>query len=193
MNLIFRSVLFSVIVAAISLTSIAPYLVEFTRAASAAAELFRLIDRKSIIDPLDESGERPPCIVGDLSISKVTFSYPMRPGAIIFLDNFSLRIPAGEVAALVGESGSGKSTIIGLIERWYNPLSGSVILDGRPIDQLNLNWLRNNIRLVQQEPVLFSGTIYQNTCNGLVGTPVSRFKRCYEILHLTGLDHSNAP
>ncbi|KAJ3578927.1 hypothetical protein NPX13_g1645 [Xylaria arbuscula] len=162
-------ILFSVIVAATSLTSIAPYLIEFTRAASAASELFRLIDRKSNIDPLDASGERPTHITGDLSISQVTFSYPMRPEATV-LDNFSLEIPAGKVTALVGESGSGKSTIIGLIERWYNPLSGSVMLDGRPIDQLNLNWLRTNIRLVQQEPVLFSGTIYQNICYGLVGT-----------------------
>lgn len=97
----------------------------------------------------------------------------MRPGATV-LDNFTLRIPAGKVTALVGESGSGKSTIIGLIERWYNPLSGSVTLDDRPIDQLNLNWLRKNVRLVQQEPVLFSGTVYQNISNGLIGTPVSK-------------------
>ncbi|GAP87976.1 putative ABC transporter [Rosellinia necatrix] len=163
-------VLFSVIIAATSLTSTAPYLIEFTRAASAAAELFKLMDRKSAIDPFDDSGEQPPEIIGDLDISSVTFSYPMRPGATV-LDDFSLRIPAGKVTALVGESGSGKSTIIGLIERWYSPSSGTIALDGRPIDQLNLNWLRKNVRLVQQEPVLFSGTIYKNICNGLVGTP----------------------
>ncbi|KAI0383620.1 ABC transporter sequence aa1 from patent WO200132904-A2-penicillium chrysogenum [Hypomontagnella monticulosa] len=163
-------VLMSVIVAATSLTAMAPYLIEFTRAASAAAELFKLIDRKSLIDPLDDAGEQPSEIVGCLDFSQVTFSYPMRPGVTI-LDNFSLQIPAGKVTALVGESGSGKSTIIGLIERWYNPLSGSVTLDGRSIAELNLNWLRKNIRLVQQEPVLFSGTVFQNICNGLIGTP----------------------
>ncbi|KAH8162621.1 hypothetical protein CIB48_g5629 [Xylaria polymorpha] len=163
-------VLLSVTVAATSLTSAAPYLIEFTRAASAAAELFKLINRKSNIDPLHTSGEQPSEIIGELNLSQVTFSYPMRPGATV-LDNFTLRIPAGKVTALVGESGSGKSTIIGLIERWYNPLSGSVTLDDRPIDQLNLNWLRKNVRLVQQEPVLFSGTVYQNISNGLIGTP----------------------
>ncbi|KAI0465703.1 ABC transporter, partial [Xylaria cf. heliscus] len=162
-------VLFSIVIAATSLTSTAPYLVEFTRAGSAASELFKMIDRKSYIDPLDTSGEQPFEVVGELNISQVTFSYPMRPGCTV-LDNFTLRIPAGKVTALVGESGSGKSTIIGLIERWYNPLSGSVTLDGRPIDQLNLNWLRKNVRLVQQEPVLFSGTLYQNICHGLIGT-----------------------
>ena len=57
-----------------------------------------------------------------------------------------------------------------MIERWYNPRSGTIKLDGRPIDQLNLNWLRNNVRLVQQEPVLFQGSVFDNIKNGLVGT-----------------------
>lgn len=57
-----------------------------------------------------------------------------------------------------------------MIERWYNPKSGTIKLDGRPIDQLNLNWLRNNVRLVQQEPVLFQGSVFDNIKNGLVGT-----------------------
>jgi ATP-binding cassette, subfamily B (MDR/TAP), member 1 len=49
-----------------------------------------------------------------------------------------------------GQSGSGKSTIVGLIERWYKPISGAIKLDGRSIDDLNVNWLRKNVRLVQQ-------------------------------------------
>ncbi|KAH6867341.1 multidrug resistance protein [Thelonectria olida] len=163
-------VLMSVIVASSSLTAIAPYLIDFSRAASAAAELFRLIDRSSAIDPFDESGEEPSEIEGTIDCDNLTFSYPMRPGVTV-LQNFTLRIPAGKVTALVGASGSGKSTIIGLIERWYNPVSGTVKLDGRPIDKLNLQWLRKHVRLVQQEPVLFSGTVYDNIVNGLVGTP----------------------
>lgn len=69
-----------------------------------------------------------------------------------------------------GASGSGKSTIVGLIERWYQPEAGVVKLDGTPINELNVNWLRTNVRLVQQEPVLFSGTVFDNISNGLVGT-----------------------
>ena len=69
-----------------------------------------------------------------------------------------------------GQSGSGKSTIIGLLERWYNPQSGTITLDGYETDQLNLNWLRTNIRLVQQEPVLFQGTVFENIRSGLTGT-----------------------
>lgn len=159
----------SVIVAASSLTSIAPYLIDFTRAASSASELFRLIDRTSVIDPFDESGEQPTQVMGNVDFNHVSFSYPSRPG-ITVLDDFSLHVPAGKVTALVGASGSGKSTIIGLLERWYNPVSGAVKLDGRPINELNLQWLRQQVRLVQQEPVLFAGTVFDNIANGLVGT-----------------------
>ncbi|KAJ5766211.1 uncharacterized protein N7511_003827 [Penicillium nucicola] len=163
-------VLMSVIVAASSLTAIAPYLIEFTRAASAASELFQLIDRTSLINPFDESGKTLPHMIGNIEFEHLSFAYPARPD-IKVLDNFSLRIPTGKVTALVGASGSGKSTIIGLIERWYNPLSGTIKLDSQPIEQLNLKWLRQQVRLVQQEPVLFAGTVAENIANGLVGTP----------------------
>ncbi|EQB43263.1 ABC transporter [Colletotrichum gloeosporioides Cg-14] len=163
-------VLMSVIVAASSLTAITPYLIDFTRAATAAVELFRLIDRKSMIDPLDQSGDQPQNVIGNIDFENVSFTYPMRPDTRV-LDNYSLHIPAGKTTALVGASGSGKSTIVGLLERWYNPASGTITLDGRPIEQLNLQWLRKKIRLVQQEPILFSGTVYDNIVNGLVGTP----------------------
>lgn len=107
--------------------------------------------------------------MGNVDFNHVSFSYPSRPG-ITVLDDFSLHVPAGKVTALVGASGSGKSTIIGLLERWYNPVSGAVKLDGRPINELNLQWLRQQVRLVQQEPVLFAGTVFDNIANGLVGT-----------------------
>lgn len=159
----------SVIVASASLTSIAPYIIDFTRAASSASELFRLIDRASAIDPFDETGHQPVQVAGNLEFSHVSFSYPTRPGVSV-LNDFSLHIPAGKATALVGASGSGKSTIIGLLERWYNPASGTIQLDGQHIDRLNLRWLRQQIRLVQQEPVLFAGTVFENIANGLVGT-----------------------
>lgn len=159
----------SVIIAASSLTAIAPYLIDFTRAASSASELFRLIDRESSIDPFNRMGEKPAHVTGYIDFNNVSFSYPTRPGVTV-LNNFSLQIPAGKVTALVGASGSGKSTIIGLLERWYNPGSGTVKLDGNCIDHLNLQWLRQQVRLVQQEPVLFAGTVFDNIANGLVGT-----------------------
>lgn len=97
-------------------------------------------------------------------------------------------MPANKTTALVGQSGSGKSTIVGLLgkhsfvtilesltthnylERWYDPSSGHITIDDSPIEELNLAWLRTNIRLVQQEPVLFSGTVFENVAYGLLGT-----------------------
>ncbi|EWY85993.1 hypothetical protein FOYG_10657 [Fusarium oxysporum NRRL 32931] len=164
------TVLFSVILAASTLNSIAPHMVTFSRAATAAGELFQLIDRESRINPFDDSGDKPTTTQGSLELKDVVFSYPSRPDTRV-LNGYSLSIPAGKVTALVGPSGSGKSTIIGLLERWYMPTSGSIELDGRSLEDLNLKWLRTNLRLVQQEPVLFNGTIYENICTGLIGTP----------------------
>ncbi|KAM0318999.1 hypothetical protein ACHAPQ_010515 [Fusarium lateritium] len=163
------TVLLSIIIAATSLTMLAPYSVDFTRASVAAAKLFDLIDRKSEIDSFDTTGKIPSETTGEITVDNITFAYPTRPGVTV-LDNYSVKFPAGKTTALVGQSGSGKSTIIGLLERWYDPKSGTIKLDGYPIDQLNLNWLRTNIRLVQQEPVLFQGTIFDNIRSGLTGT-----------------------
>ncbi|OJJ64782.1 hypothetical protein ASPSYDRAFT_141151 [Aspergillus sydowii CBS 593.65] len=164
------TVLLSVIIAAINLTLLAPYSIDFSRAASAAAQLFKLIDRESTINPYSEDGIAPETITGEVELENLSFSYPTRPG-ITVLDNFSLKVPAGKVTALVGQSGSGKSTIVGLIERWYNPDAGTIKLDGTPIKKLNLGWLRKNVRLVQQEPVLFQGSVFDNIKYGLIGTP----------------------
>ncbi|KAF1807947.1 multidrug resistance protein [Eremomyces bilateralis CBS 781.70] len=179
------TVLLSVVIGSIQLTILAPYAIDFGRAASAAVMLFRLIDRKSSIDPFDEDGEQPTETEGVIEIENVTFAYPTRPSVTV-LDNFSLKVPSGKVTALVGQSGSGKSTIVGLIERWYNPESGTIKLDGRPIDMLNLNWLRKNVRLVQQEPVLFQGSVFDNIKHGLIGTEwenASREKQMELIQH----------
>ncbi|KAL0935491.1 multidrug resistance protein [Colletotrichum truncatum] len=163
------TVLFSVIISASSINALAPHLVSFGRASTAANELFALIDRESEINPFSSSGNKPTSITGTIDFSSVGFAYPTRPKNPV-LQDFSLTMPAGKVTALVGPSGSGKSTVVGLLERWYNPLSGSIKLDGVDIKDLNLLWLRTNIRLVQQEPVLFNGTVFENIVYGLVGT-----------------------
>jgi ATP-binding cassette, subfamily B (MDR/TAP), member 1 len=90
----------SVIIATISITMIAPYTISFGRAATAASQVFALIDRVSAIDPFDQGGEKPATTEGVIDVENVTFSYPTRPGVTI-LDNFSLHVPAGKVTALV--------------------------------------------------------------------------------------------
>jgi ATP-binding cassette, subfamily B (MDR/TAP), member 1 len=86
------------------------------------------------------------------------------------LKGVSITFQAGKTAALVGASGSGKSTIVALIERFYDPLSGGVTLDGKNLKDLNVKWLRSQIGLVSQEPVLFGTTIKQNVAYGLIGS-----------------------
>ena len=85
------------------------------------------------------------------------------------MHSLNLSIPAGKRTALVGASGCGKSTLVGLLERWYQPESGEILLDGMDISEYNIKWLRSNIRLVQQEATLFSGSIFQNVATGFVG------------------------
>lgn len=138
------------------------------KAASSAEELLEVIDRQSLLDPLDNKGQCPQSIQGEIELTAVNFSYPARPD-IRVLDDFSLRVPANSTIALVGASGSGKSTIVGLMERWYEPESGTIKIDGRDVRELDVQWLRTQVRFVQQEPVLFNTTIYQNVRLGLVG------------------------
>jgi ATP-binding cassette subfamily B (MDR/TAP) protein 1 len=163
------TVIFAVIVAAAALTQVSPQIMAVTQAASAAHDLFKIIDRQSKVDSMSTAGQIPAQCKGEIELRDLEFHYPSRPDAPI-LHGTNLNLPAGKTTALVGASGSGKSTVIAMIERWYEPNSGSITLDGIQISQLNIQWLRTNIRLVQQEPVLFNGTVFENVAYGLVGT-----------------------
>ena len=163
------TVIFAVVAATTTLTQIAPQLLVVSKAISASTELFETIDRVSAIDALSKHGDKPTHCVGDIQLRDVHFAYPARPDNLV-LQGLHLDVPAGKTTALVGESGSGKSTIIGLLERWYDQASGSITMDGTELSRLNLKWLRTSVRLIQQEPVLFSGTVFDNVAYGLVGT-----------------------
>jgi len=134
----------------------------------AAQALFERIDRESRIDAFSEDGERLPGVLGEIHVRDVVFAYPTRPHFRV-CRGYSLSIEAGTVCALVGPSGAGKSTLVNLLLRFYDPQSGVISLDGRAITTLNLAWLRRQMGLVQQEPVLFQGCVADNIRYGKEG------------------------
>ena len=103
------------------------------------------MDRKPLIDASIAKGEAHDGGAGEVVLSHVHFAYPTRTDIAIFRD-FSLTIAPGKVTALVGESGSGKSTIVSLIERFYDVDKGQVLIDGADVRQLSLQWLRSKVR-----------------------------------------------
>ncbi|EXB47719.1 ABC transporter B family member 15 [Morus notabilis] len=138
---------------------------DLAKGADAVGTVFAVLDRYTRIEPEDPEGSQPETITGYVELRDVHFAYPARPDVMIF-QGFSIKIEAGKSTALVGQSGSGKSTIIGLIERFYDPLKGAVKIDGRDIRLYHLRSLRKHIALVSQEPTLFAGTIKGNIAYG---------------------------
>ena len=161
------TVVLSVTLGATSVMLIFPQFEAITAATAAASELFSIIDKPSLLDPLSAEGMRPTSCTGDIQIRDLRFAYPTRPSVQV-LQGLDLSIPAGKTTALVGPSGCGKSTLVGLLERWYDPASGHILLDGHSISDYNTKWLRSTFRLVQQEPILFQGTIFENVAKGFV-------------------------
>lgn len=138
---------------------------DIAKGSAAAASVFEILDRNTAINPTEPTSDRVAKLEGHVEVRNVTFSYPSRPNVAVF-QNFSLTVRAGSTVALVGQSGSGKSTIIGLIERFYDPSEGEVLIDGKNIKSMNLRSLRSHIGLVNQEPTLFAGTLRQNIAYG---------------------------
>ncbi|KAG6474722.1 hypothetical protein ZIOFF_068660 [Zingiber officinale] len=141
---------------------------DLAKGVDAVASVFAVLDRVTAIEPNDPDGYCPERLIGDIEIRGVDFAYSSRPDVVIFRD-FSLCIEAGKSTALIGQSGSGKSTIIGLIERFYDPLRGTVKIDGKIIKSYNLRALRRHIGMVGQEPTLFAGSIRDNIAYGSDG------------------------
>uniref|UniRef100_H0YWS9 ATP-binding cassette sub-family B member 5 n=1 Tax=Taeniopygia guttata TaxID=59729 RepID=H0YWS9_TAEGU len=154
-------VFFSVLVGAFSLGQAAPNLESMANARGAAYEVYKIINKKRIIDSSSQEGYKPDKLVGEIEFRNIHFSYPSRPDVKI-LKGLNLKVQTGKTIALVGASGCGKSTTVQLLQRFYDPDQGEITLDGRDIRTLNTKWLRENIGIVSQEPVLFATTIAEN-------------------------------
>ena len=157
---------FSVLFGGLNFAQALPGLAALADARKAARRMLDVISRASAIDALDEAaGARPDGVEGRVEFRGVEFAYPARPDAPVYR-GVDLTLEAGQTVALVGPSGSGKSTAVALLERFYDPSAGSIALDGTDLRELNVAWLRAQIGLVSQEPVLFGGTVRENIAHG---------------------------
>lgn len=124
-----------------------------------------LIKRQPGINNLSTEGSMPDNFDGSLVFEDVRFNYPSRPD-IPILQGLNIRVRKGETLALVGSSGCGKSTTIQLLERFYDPMAGKVMLDKTDVKELNIHWLRAQIGIVSQEPILFDCSLAENIAYG---------------------------
>merc|ERR1712106_55546 len=154
-------VFFSVLIGGFQIGQSAPYAEALATARSAAGKIYRIIDRVPDIDSSSKEGIKPKTLDGFIKFDNIFFNYPARKDVQI-LQGLSLEIPKGKTVALVGSSGCGKYTCIQLVQRFYDPESGSVEIDGVNIKELNIGWLRDHIGVVGQEPVLFDLSIKEN-------------------------------
>ncbi|XP_067932472.1 ATP-dependent translocase ABCB1-like [Watersipora subatra] len=138
---------------------------DLERAKLAALKIIKLLNKEPSIDSTSSAGARPDKSEGEISFTDVEFSYPTRK-AVQVLQGVSFTVKKGETVALVGSSGCGKSTSVSLLERFYDGISGTVAIDDKDVKILNIQWLRQQLGLVSQEPTLFNASIAENIAYG---------------------------
>ncbi|XP_019388295.1 PREDICTED: phosphatidylcholine translocator ABCB4-like [Crocodylus porosus] len=159
--LVFSAIVFG----AMALGQSSSFTPDYAKARMSAAHMFMLFERVPLIDSYSEEGLKPEIFSGNIMFKEVTFKYPTRPEVKV-LQGLNIKVEKGQTLALVGSSGSGKSTVVQLLERFYDPLDGEMLLDGQSAKGLNIQWLRAQIGIVSQEPILFDCTIAENIAYG---------------------------
>ncbi|XP_053323160.1 ATP-binding cassette sub-family B member 5 [Spea bombifrons] len=138
---------------------------DYAKAKSSASHLFHLFEREPAIDSYSQQGLKPDNFQGNIQFQKISFNYPSRPDVPV-LQDLSVKIQSGQTVAFVGSSGCGKSTSIQLLQRFYDPQQGEVLFDKVDATSLNVQWLRSQMGIVSQEPVLFNCSIAENIAYG---------------------------
>ncbi|XP_063564721.1 phosphatidylcholine translocator ABCB4 isoform X4 [Gorilla gorilla gorilla] len=159
--LVFSAIVFG----AVALGHASSFAPDYAKAKLSAAHLFMLFERQPLIDSYSEEGLKPDKFEGNITFNEVVFNYPTRANVPV-LQGLSLEVKKGQTLALVGSSGCGKSTVVQLLERFYDPLAGTVLLDGQEAKKLNVQWLRAQLGIVSQEPILFDCSIAENIAYG---------------------------
>ncbi|KAK2782616.1 hypothetical protein FQN52_000826 [Onygenales sp. PD_12] len=150
-----------------AIEDILPHIIVLEKGRAAAAALKQIMNTTTRDSMTDDTSQTisPEFCEGDIRFENVTFSYPARPDCHV-LKEASFFFPAGDMTFVVGRSGSGKSTVANLLMRFYAPTSGNICIDGTPIEKLNIDWIRNNVTLIQQQSFLFNETIFKNIAFG---------------------------
>jgi ATP-binding cassette subfamily B (MDR/TAP) protein 1 len=159
-------VFISIVFGAISIGKESQFGPDYGKAKTAAARIFAVLDKNpGAMDSYSQDGAKPVKCLGTVEFKDVKFSYPTR-ASVKVLRGLNMKVEQGYTMALVGSSGCGKSTTVQLLERFYDPTEGQVCIDGQNVTSLNVGWLRAQIGLVSQEPVLFDYSIKENIAYG---------------------------
>ena len=153
-------VIYAVLVVS-SVTAFAEFWGEMQRAAGATERLIELLNSEDVVKDPEAPDQLDFPVRGELEFEKISFFYPSRPN-IAALDTLSLKVESGETIALVGPSGAGKSTIFQLLMRFFDPTSGRIMLDGKPISSLKREDFRKHLSIVTQDPVIFGTSAMEN-------------------------------
>ncbi|CAO2617604.1 ATP-dependent translocase ABCB1 [Lemmus lemmus] len=159
--LVFSAIVFG----AMAVGQVSSFAPDYAKAKISASHIIMIIEKVPEIDSYSTEGLKPSTLEGNVKFNDVMFNYPTRPD-IPVLQGLSLEVKKGQTLALVGSSGCGKSTVVQLLERFYDPRAGTVFLDGKEAKQLNVQWLRAHLGIVSQEPILFDCSIAENIAYG---------------------------
>ncbi|CAK6434576.1 unnamed protein product [Pipistrellus nathusii] len=159
--LVFSAIVFG----AMAVGQVSSFAPDYAKAKVSAAHILMIIEKTPLIDSYSTAGLQLNALEGNVTFNEVVFNYPTRPDVPV-LQGLSLEVKKGQTLALVGSSGCGKSTVVQLLERFYDPLAGTVHIDSKEIKQLNVQWLRSQLGIVSQEPILFDCSIRENIAYG---------------------------
>ncbi len=162
---LFKFILYTLFIGA-SISGMADLYSQVQKAIGATDSLLDILEEPTELD-LTEDCEESFQLKGDLQFNNIDFSYPSRPGAKV-LKGINFEVKSGQKIALVGASGAGKTTITALLFRFYEPDSGTILLDSKPANEISISCLRKQMAIVPQEVLLFGGTIFENIAYGNV-------------------------
>ena len=176
------AVFFAVITASFSVGLMFPSVAQISAARAAALKVYNTINRVPLIDA-SQKGVELPNFKGNIEFRHVKFSYPTRKDYTLFTD-LCLTASPGQTVAFSGASGCGKSSIVALLERFYDPDEGCILVDGVDLRTIDINWWHDQVGIVSQEPNLFSGSVLENVKLGKPSASMEEVERACKLANI---------